>query len=158
MTTVIKHAVTKVPLVQLSTLDERLQCVRCGFLLNGPLQLQCSHRICTPCAMKLKQQRYSYSLLYRGDLLISVCSSPTFFCEKCQVDVEFTGVRRAFNYSYVANCYTEITIAIIYLSFYNVGLSRIKVLWVAITRGITSTIDMALLRKRIPLLVHKSIF
>ncbi|XP_065897132.1 TNF receptor-associated factor 3-like [Dysidea avara] len=74
MTTAARHAVTKTSLIQLNTVDERLQCVRCGFLLNGPLQLQCSHRICTPCAMKLKQQ-----------------SSPTFFCEQCQTNVEFTG-------------------------------------------------------------------
>ncbi|XP_065897104.1 TNF receptor-associated factor 3-like isoform X2 [Dysidea avara] len=65
------NAVTKSPLVQLKILDERLQCIQCHFLLNGPLQLQCGHRLCTPCAVKLKQQ-----------------SSQTLFCDKCQKYVE----------------------------------------------------------------------
>jgi len=49
---------TTVQLVQLKVQDERLQCIQCHFLLNRPLQLQCGHRLCTPCAAKLKQQRF----------------------------------------------------------------------------------------------------
>ena len=44
------------PLIQ--TDDERLQCTVCTYLLNGPLQFPCGHRICMPCARKLKQDKY----------------------------------------------------------------------------------------------------
>ena len=37
--------------------EERLQCAICTYLLNGPLQFPCGHRICTPCARKLKQDK-----------------------------------------------------------------------------------------------------
>ena len=43
------------PALVLTTADDRLQCAICGYLLNGPLQFPCGHRICTPCARKLKQ-------------------------------------------------------------------------------------------------------
>ena len=41
----------------LQTKEERLQCAICEYLLNGPLQFPCGHRVCTPCARKLKQQK-----------------------------------------------------------------------------------------------------
>ena len=44
-------------LAQFHTKEERLQCAVCEYLLSGPLQFPCGHRICTPCARKLKQQR-----------------------------------------------------------------------------------------------------
>jgi len=48
--------------VQLQTQEERLQCAICEYLLNGPLQFPCGHRVCTPCARQLKQQRYDVEL------------------------------------------------------------------------------------------------
>ena len=37
--------------------DERLQCAICTYLLSGPLKFPCAHRVCTPCARKLKQDK-----------------------------------------------------------------------------------------------------
>ena len=42
---------------QLTTSDERLQCAVCHYLLRGPLQLPCGHRVCTQCATGLKRQK-----------------------------------------------------------------------------------------------------
>ena len=42
----------------IKTTNERLQCAVCTYLLNGPLQFPCGHRICTPCARRLKQDKY----------------------------------------------------------------------------------------------------
>ena len=44
------------PLIKTS--DERLQCAICTYLLNGPLQFPCGHLVCTPCARKIKQDKY----------------------------------------------------------------------------------------------------
>ena len=53
----MSKSVTKTSPPLIRTKEERLQCVICTYLLNGPLQLPCGHRICTPCARKLKQDK-----------------------------------------------------------------------------------------------------
>ena len=63
-----KDAIKKASLITIS--DERLQCAICSYLVVGPLQLTCGHRICTSCGRKLKQKRYrKCQLLYK-----SMCS------------------------------------------------------------------------------------
>ncbi|XP_065897101.1 TNF receptor-associated factor 5-like [Dysidea avara] len=54
----------------LPTSEERFQCSVCHYLLSGPLQFPCGHRICTPCARRLKQQGVQI-----------------FFCEICKETV-----------------------------------------------------------------------
>ena len=53
-----RSVVTKNSPPLIRTKEERLRCVICTYLLNGPLQFPCGHRTCTPCARKLKQERY----------------------------------------------------------------------------------------------------
>ncbi|XP_065897121.1 TNF receptor-associated factor 5-like isoform X2 [Dysidea avara] len=60
------------PVPQLPTSEDRFQCAVCHTLLNGPLQVPCCHRICTPCGRKLKQQK-----------------AQAFFCGKCKTSVAF---------------------------------------------------------------------
>ena len=51
-----KDEIKKASLIEIA--DERLQCAICTHLVIGPLQVKCSHLICTSCARGLKQQRY----------------------------------------------------------------------------------------------------
>lgn len=59
-----KDAIKITSLIKIS--DERLQCTICSYLVVGPLQLTCGHRICTSCGRKLKQKRYVYSKCFLG--------------------------------------------------------------------------------------------
>ena len=59
-----KDVAKKISLIKVT--DERLQCAKCSYLVVGPLQLKCGHRICTSCARTLKQQRYGRSAAMRS--------------------------------------------------------------------------------------------
>ena len=82
----------------IETTNERLQCAVCTYLLNGPLQFPCGHRICTPCARRLKQNKYvvaSYLSYLHGQvsvIYIYSCSALTFHCNKCDKTINFSDV------------------------------------------------------------------
>ena len=56
----MKNTVKKISLIKIT--EERLQCAICSYLVVGPLQFNCGHRICTSCARQLKQERYKRSI------------------------------------------------------------------------------------------------
>ena len=65
-----KDAIKKISLIKIT--EERLQCAICSYLVVGPLQFNCGHRICTSCARQLKQERYERSTLMHAQLSLTL--------------------------------------------------------------------------------------